>query len=288
MVTIEKLLKNGTEIIKQRDYNNPLLDVQLILSYLLQKDKIYLHLHRNDEINDEIARKFYDMATKRNDGYPLQYMTNTQEFMGLEFYIQEGILVPRPDTETLVEKIINYVNNNSLKMKDKNINILDIGTGSGAIAVSLGYYLKNSLVTAMDISDTAIETTSINIKKHNLNNIVTLKGDIFNFNFDNIKYDIVVSNPPYIERDIISTLPIEVSVYEPKLALDGGTDGLDYYRQIVKIFEKIHKENAILSVEIGFDQKDTVTEIFNNANLFKIIECYKDLGGNDRVVSGFL
>ena len=288
MVTIEKLLKNGTEIIKQRDYNNPLLDVQLILSYLLQKDKIYLHLHRNDEINDEIARKFYDMATKRNDGYPLQYMTNTQEFMGLEFYIQEGILVPRPDTETLVEKIINYVNNNSLKMKDKNINILDIGTGSGAIAVSLGYYLKNSLVTAMDISDTAIETTSINIKKHNLNNIVTLKGDIFNFNFDNIKYDIVVSNPPYIERDIISTLPIEVSVYEPKLALDGGTDGLDYYRQIVKIFEKIHKENAILSVEIGFDQKDTVTEIFNNANLFKTIECYKDLGGNDRVVSGFL
>ena len=288
MVTIEKLLKNGTEIIKQRDYNNPLLDVQLILSYLLQKDKIYLHLHRNDEINDEIARKFYDMATKRNDGYPLQYMTNTQEFMGLEFYIQEGILVPRPDTETLVEKIINYVNNNSLKMKDKNINILDIGTGSGAIAVSLGYYLKNSLVTAMDISDTAIETTSINIKKHNLNNIVTLKGDIFNFNFDNIKYDIVVSNPPYIERDIISTLPIEVSVYEPKLALDGGTDGLDYYRQIVKIFEKIHKENAILSVEIGFDQKDTVTEIFNNANLFKTIECYKDLGGNHRVVTGFL
>lgn len=286
MVTIEKLLKDGTEIIKQRDYNNPLLDVQLILSYLLKKDKIYLHLHRNDEINDETARKFYDMAAKRNDGYPLQYMTNTQEFMGLEFYIQEGILVPRPDTETLVEKIINYVNNSSLK--DKNINILDIGTGSGAIAVSLGYYLKNSYVTAMDISDIAIETANINIKKHNLNNIVTLKGDIFNLNFDLKKYNIVVSNPPYIERDIISSLPIEVSIYEPKLALDGGTDGLDYYRQIVNVFKKIHKENAILSVEIGFDQKDTVTDIFNNANLFKSIEGYKDLGGNYRVIIGFL
>lgn len=286
MVTIEKLLKDGIEIIKQRDYNNPLLDVQLILSYLLKKDKIYLHMHKEDEIDDEIAGKFYEMATKRNEGYPLQYMTNSQEFMGLEFYVQEGILVPRPDTEILVEKIINYVNNSSLN--NKKFNILDIGTGSGAIAVSLGYYLKNSHVTAMDISDIAIETANINIKKHNLNNVVTLKGDIFNYDFGNEKFHLVVSNPPYIERDIISTLPVEVSVYEPKLALDGGIDGLDYYRQIVNVFEKVHAEDAILSVEIGYDQKDTVTEIFNNANLFKTIECDRDLSGNDRVVSGFL
>lgn len=284
MVTIEKLLKDGIEIIKEREYNNPFLDVQLILSYLLKKDKIYLHLHRKDEVDDDTAEKFYEMAEKRNEGYPLQYMTNSQEFMGLDFYVQEGVLVPRPDTEILVEKIINIVSNSTYK--DKSIKILDIGTGSGAIGVSLGYYLKNSTVTAMDISDTAIETAQANIKKFGLENVKTLKGDIFEYNFGNEKFDIVVSNPPYIEKNIIGTLPIEVSVYEPRLALDGGMDGLDYYRHIVKVFEKIHEENAILSVEIGYDQKDTVSEIFNNANIFNKIECDKDLGGNDRVITG--
>lgn len=286
MVTIEKLLKNGTEIIKQREFNSPFLDVQLILSHLLQKDRIYLHLHGKNEIDEDMAERFYEMAARRNEGYPLQYMTNSQEFMGLDFFVQEGILVPRPDTETLVEKIINIVKNSSLK--DKNINILDIGTGSGAIAVSLGHYLKNSRVTALDISDTAIETTGININRNGLKNVAAVKGDIFNYNFENKKYTIVVSNPPYIERNIICTLPAEVSVYEPKLALDGGSDGLDYYRQIVKVFERIHEENAILSVEIGYDQKDAVTQIFKDSNIFKEVECEKDLGGNDRVVTGFL
>jgi len=286
MVTIERLLKDGTEIIKQREFNNPFLDVQLILSHLLQKDRIYLHLHRKDEIDEDTAKKFYEMAAKRNEGYPLQYMTNSQEFMGLDFYVQEGILVPRPDTEILTEKIINIVNKDSLK--DKDINILDIGTGSGAIAVSLGHYLKNSKITAMDISDTAIETANININKHGLKNVITVKGDIFNYDFGNQKYTIVVSNPPYIKRDTICILPEEVSVYEPRLALDGGTDGLDYYRHIVRIFEKIHEKNAILSVEIGYDQKDSVIQIFKNSNIFKTIECDRDLGGNDRVVTGFL
>ncbi len=286
MVTIERLLKDGIEIIKQREFNNPFLDVQLILSHLLQKDRIYLHLHRKDEIDEDTAKKFHEMAAKRNEGYPLQYMTNSQEFMGLDFYVQEGILVPRPDTEILTEKIINIVNKDSLK--DKDINILDIGTGSGAIAVSLGHYLKNSKITAMDISDTAIETANINIIKHGLKNVITVKGDIFNYDFGNQKYTIVVSNPPYIKRDTICILPEEVSVYEPRLALDGGTDGLDYYRHIVRVFEKIHEKDAILSVEIGYDQKDSVIQIFKNSNIFKTIECDRDLGGNDRVVTGFL
>ncbi|MDF2616771.1 MAG: prmC, partial [Sedimentibacter sp.] len=115
MVTIEKLLKDGTEIIKQRDYNNPLLDVQLILCHLLHKDRVYIHLNRKQEVDDEISKTFYEMVHKRNEGYPLQYMTNVQEFMGLEFFVQEGILVPRPDTEIMVEKIINFVNNSDLK-----------------------------------------------------------------------------------------------------------------------------------------------------------------------------
>lgn len=286
MVTIEKLLKDGTGVIKQREYNNPFLDVQLILSHLLKKDRIYLHAHRNDEVDEEVALQFYEMVQKRNEGYPLQYMTKSQDFMGLNFFVQEGVLVPRPDTEILVEKIISIFNNSD--MKDKEINILDIGTGSGAIAVSLAYYLKNAKVTALDISDVAIETANINIKKHELSNIKTLKGDIFNYKFENLKYDIVVSNPPYIEKETIKSLPIEVSMYEPKLALDGGEDGLIYYRQIVEVFKLIKSENSILSVEIGCDQKDSVTNIFNESRLFSKVECDKDLGGRHRVITGFL
>ncbi len=283
MVTIEKLLKSGIEIIKQREFNSPKLDAELILCYLLKKDRIYLHLNSKEEVNYDIEKNFYELAEKRNAGYPLQYITNSQEFMGLEFYVREGVLIPRPDTETLVELIINMTKD---KFSRQELKILDLGTGSGAIAVSLAYYLKNSVVTAIDISDTAVETANINIEKHNLNNIKVIKGNIFEDILSGEKFHIVVSNPPYIERDAIKNLQAEVSIFEPKIALDGGADGLDYYRRIVEIYNKIHEKDGILAVEIGCDQKESVEEIFMNSKLFKSIKTYRDLSGKDRVVSG--
>ena len=283
MVTIEKLLKDGIEIIRQREFNYPLLDAELILCYLLKKDRIYLHLNRKVEVNNDIKEKFYELAAKRNEGYPLQYITNSQEFMGLEFYVREGVLIPRPDTETLVELIINIAKD---KFNRQEIKILDLGTGSGAIGISLAYYLKNSVVTAIDISETAVETADINIKKHNLDNMKVIKGNIFEEILSGEKFHIVVSNPPYIERDTIKNLQPEVSSFEPKLALDGGIDGLDYYRPIVELFGKIHEKDGVLAVEIGCEQKDSVEEIFMNSKLFKTIKTYRDLSGNYRVVSG--
>ena len=170
MVTIEKLLKDAVKIIRQREFNNPLLDGELILSYLLQEDRIYLHLNRKKQVSKELAKEFYNLIEKRNDGYPLQYITKSQEFMGLTFYIEEGVLVPRPDTETLVEKVIKIANE---KFSNKEIKILDIGTGSGAIGVSLAYYLKNSMVRAIDISSLAVEIANINAKKYNLSRKIT-------------------------------------------------------------------------------------------------------------------
>lgn len=281
MVTIEKLLKDGIDIIKQREFNSPKLEVELILCYLLQKDRIYLHLNRKEEVSEEIKDKFYKLAEKRNNGYPLQYITNSQEFMGLDFYVQEGVLIPRPDTETLVETVINIVK----ERYNKEIKILDLGTGSGAIAISLAYYLRNSFVTAIDISDIAVETTKINIKKHNLNNIKVIKGNIFE-DILGEKFDVLVSNPPYIESDEIKNLQTEVSVYEPRLALDGGVDGLDYYKPIVELFKKICEENGVLAVEIGRQQKKSVEEIFLNSKVFKEVKAYRDLAGNDRVIIG--
>lgn len=285
--TIEKLLQDGINLIKKRDYINPALDVQLILSYLLNKDKIYLILHKDEVVEEEVANKFFTMVNRRNEGYPLQYMTNSQEFMGLELYIREGVLVPRPDTEILAEKIINIAKQPDFI--DKKLRILDIGTGSGAIAVSLGYYLENSEVTAIDICKEAVEIAEINVKKHNLTNVSIFESDLFEDTFLlNKKYDIVVSNPPYIEEDTIPQLMTEVSQYEPKIALDGGPDGLDYYRRIAAVFKRVHSDNSILSVEIGSNQRYKVMEIFKNINILTRIECDKDLSGNDRVVTGFL
>lgn len=283
MVTIEKLLKDGIDIIKQREFNSPRLDAELILCYILKKDRIYLHLNKKIEVSNDIKEKFYELADKRNTGYPLQYITNTQEFMGLEFFVKEGVLIPRPDTEILVEEIIKITKQ---KYNNQNIKIVDLGTGSGAIGVSLAYYLKNSSITAIDISDVAIETININIKKHNLDNINVIKGDLFEDILSNEKYHIVVSNPPYIEKSTIKNLQTEVSNYEPKLALDGGIDGLDYYMRIVQLFNKIHENDGVLAVEIGYNQKHKVEKIFRNIELFKTIKTYKDLSGNDRVVIG--
>ena len=201
--------------------------------------------------------------------------------MDLNFYVQEGVLIPRPDTETLVEKVIEIAK----KKYNNKIKILDLGTGSGAIAVSLAYYLKNSVVTALDISEKSVETANINIKRHNLKNIKVIKANIFDF-ITREKFHIIVSNPPYIERDTIKRLQTEVSVYEPRLALDGGEDGLDYYRRIVELFAELHEKKGVLVVEIGYEQKKSVEEIFLNSKLFKEIKTYKDLSGKDRVVCG--
>lgn len=283
--TIEKLLKDGLKIIKERDYNNPFLDVQVILAYLLKKDRIYLYIHKNEIVDEETIEKYYKMLQKRNNGYPLQYIVNSQEFMGLEFFVREGVLIPRPDTEILVEKIINIAKNKLIKKEE--INILDIGTGSGAIAISLAYYLRKAKVTAIDNSEISLEIAKINAEKHNIVNISINKGDLFNNLNAEEKFDIVVSNPPYIETDEIKKLQTEVSVYEPKEALDGGKDGLKYYREIVKKFSEISREKGILGVEIGNKQKEKVIKIFNNYNNFSKIENYKDYSGNDRVIIGY-
>lgn len=284
--SIEYLLNDGMNILKERDYNNPFLDLQLILMHLLKKDKIYLYAHKDENVDEQIIKKYYEMINKRDSGYPLQYMLHSQEFMGLDFYVEEGVLIPRPDTETLVEKIINLVKNS--EYKDKHINILDIGTGSGAIALSLAYYIKNASITAIDISDTAVKVANINKKNLAIENAEIIKGDLFgNLNTQDKKFHIIVSNPPYIEKEEIEKLQIEVAKYEPRLALDGGDSGLIYYERISNIVKDIIYDNGILSVEIGHNQVETVSNMLRNTNLFHKIEVDKDLYGNTRVVTAY-
>jgi release factor glutamine methyltransferase len=306
MKSIQNLINDGSKLLEQRDYNNPSLDIQLILIHLLKKDRVYLYAHRDELVDEEIIKRYYEMLEQRSTGYPIQYMLNVQEFMGLELYVEDGVLVPRADTETLVEKIINISKTDRFIDKEI-IKILDIGTGSGAIAVSLAHYIKNAQVTAVDISDTAIKVANINKEKFSLDNLHIIKADLFDENFistidskiifeenylnvshkRDIGYGIIVSNPPYIESKEIDKLQIEVAKYEPRLALDGGNTGLLYYEKIKELAEDLICENGILSVEIGHNQADLVKAMFKEINSVKNIEQDKDLYGNDRVITAY-
>lgn len=288
-ITIEELLKKGVDILKEGDFLNPFLDVQLLLCYTLNVDKVHIYTHKKDLVDKESVDKFLNLVYKRKEGYPLQYILGKQEFMGIDFYVEEGVLVPRPDTEVLVEKVIDIVKH---KYKDKKVvNVIDIGTGSGAITLSLAYYLKNTFIYSIDISDKALYVANKNCNRLNLQDRVKfLKGNLLEplsdlklFN----SIDIIVSNPPYIPSREIDSLQKEVSRYEPRLALDGGEDGLDYYRQIVSQSLKYLTEEGILAFEIGFDQGMAVKEIIERSGQFENVEIIKDLAGHDRVVVGF-
>jgi release factor glutamine methyltransferase len=261
------------------------LETILILCKLLDVDKSYIYTYGDKEVEDYIADKFLELMEKRHSGYPIQYILREREFMGLDFYLEEGVLVPRPDTEVLVEYIIEYIKKN---YKEDNINVLDIGIGSGAIALSMAYYLKNIQVVGIDISHTAIKVANINKEKFKLSNVNFYKGDLFKalegLNMEG-KFDIIVSNPPYIKRLDIESLDIQVKDYEPRLALDGGIDGLDFYRRITKRSLEYLKDNSLLIYEIGYEQGKEVEDILKVWG-FKDISILKDLGGHDRVVLG--
>lgn len=298
--TIGELINIGKDILGEGEYNNPLLESRLLFCHVINVDKIYTYTHKDEVIDSYSVDKFLKLIEKRKSGYPIQYILGKQEFMGLDFYVKEGVLIPRPDTEILVEYIIDLIKSKYFKNKDI-IKMVDIGTGSGAIALSLAYYLKNVHVYSVDISEIALQVAAENAKRLGLESKVTfLKGDLFE-PLDKLglchSIDIIVSNPPYIPTKDISELQKEVAEYEPRLALDGGEDGLDFYRRIARECHKYLSEDGILAVEIGYDQGQAVKKLledaqnqvpyFSRSNKNRIL-CLKDLAGHDRVVVGFL
>ena len=230
--------------------------------------------------SDTQIRAAREMSERRKNGEPLWYIIGECSFMSLDLYVSKGVLIPRPDTETLVETVISAAD------KKSELNIIDICAGSGCIGISLAHYLPNAAVDMLDVSDTALETARKNIIRNNVSDRVNLiKADILN-EYPDKKYDIAVSNPPYIETDTIDALSTSVKDYEPRLALDGGDDGLLFYRRIISIADKILKENALLAFEIGYDQAKSVTALMTDK--FTDIRVIRDLADNDRVVTGIL
>ncbi|WP_243109399.1 peptide chain release factor N(5)-glutamine methyltransferase [Anaerophilus nitritogenes] len=279
-VNIIDILKASVDKLEKNNIQTPLLDAEVILCHLLKKDKVFIFTHRDYVLTDEEEKMFWKCIHKRIEGVPVQYIIKRQEFMGLDFYVEEGVLIPRPDTEILVETVIEWAKNRNTET----IRILDLGTGSGAISISLCKYIKNSFVYALDLSHKALSIAKKNAVE-NKADITFLQGDLF-YPLKDLqeKLDIVVSNPPYIPKEDIKTLQIEVQKYEPILALDGGEDGLDYYRKIVDQASNFLKNEGLLALEVGHNQADEVVSLMKIKGCYENIKKIKDLAGIERVV----
>lgn len=273
---IEELLKEGKQKLNEKQVEDANLIARVLLQFVLKIDRNELIKMQEQEVEKKDKKEYEIAIQKIIEGIPLQYITNKQEFMKLPFYVNENVLIPQPDTEILVEEVLSIAN------KENKNKILDICTGSGCIGISLAYYLQNSKITMSDISKNAIEIASKNAKDNQvLDKVEFITSDLF----EKIegKFDIIVSNPPYIETKIILELSKEVQK-EPILALDGGEDGLVFYRKIINEAPYFLNDNGYLCMEIGYNQKEKVMKLVQEAGKFSKIEEKKDLSGNDRVI----
>lgn len=279
---IKEIINEGKNILNKNNFEDSSIISKELLCHTLNQNKQYLVIHMDEEIEDAYYKKFSNYIEQIVDGKPLQYITNKQEFMGMEFYVDENVLIPQPDTEILVENVLEICS----QIKKEEIKILDLCTGSGAIAISINKILNENniknTVLASDISDKTINIAMINNKKNNAN----VKFEISDL-FEEIKekdFDIIVSNPPYIKNTIIPNLSKQVKC-EPLLALSGGEDGLDFYRKIIDRAYLYIKNNGYLCLEIGYDQKKDVLNIFKEYENYKDIKVIKDLSNNDRCIT---
>ena len=261
--------------------STPRLDVEILLQKSLgDVDRLYILLNLDKVLSEDEEKTFIKYINERLENRPIAYIVGNREFMGLDFYVKEGVLIPRPDTEILVEEVIELAKNKG------DINILDIGTGSGAITVSLAKYLPNAKITSVDIEDIPLEVGRINAKSNEVEDrIEFVKSNLFENIDKDMKFDIIVSNPPYIKREVVENLDKQVKDYEPYTALEGGEDGLDFYREITKQSKSYLKEKGILAYEVGHDQSEDVSKLMIDGG-YTNIYTKKDLQGFERVVIG--
>ena len=276
-MTIQEAMGKANIQLKTKNIDSPKLKARLLMQYVLKQNRQYLMVHDENKLTQEQKEKYFRAIEKLSKGFPLQHITHQQEFMKMNFYVNENVLIPRPDTEILVEEIIKIAKKINAKK------ILDLCTGSGAIAVSLAKYIENSQVTATDISEEALVIAERNAKNNKVDKqIAFLSSNLF-YEIPKEKYDMIVSNPPYIKREIVKTLAKQVQ-NEPLMALDGGWDGLDFYRKIIHQADDFLKYGGYLCLEIGYDQKEEVMDLIKKEEKYTNPYCKKDLYGNDRVV----
>ena len=275
-----KTYKDAVEYGKQRllecEIEDANLDAWLLLEYVSGISRSWYFIHEDEEISENDIEEYQILIEQRGKHIPLQQLTKEAYFYGMKFFVNENVLIPRQDTEVLVEQVL------SLSKEKENLKLLDMCTGSGCILLALLANLKQASGTGVDLSEKALEVAQRNSKELGIE-VSWVQSDLF----DKVSgsYDIIVSNPPYIETSVIEGLMDEVKLYEPRMALDGTEDGLFFYREITMQAGKYLKNNGILAFEIGYNQGKAVSE-FMKENGYKEVQVLQDLAGLDRVVTG--
>ena len=286
IITFGEVLEIGIRRLQEAKIADAKRDAESLLLFLMHEDRKFLFLHRNDGTDEYQTDAYFELIDRRAAGEPLQYIVGSQEFMGLTFDVNESVLIPRQDTETLVELALEKA-----KEKKRSLSVLDMCCGSGAIAVSMAHFLPKAKVTACDISTDALETAKKNAEKNGLGSRIDFReSDLFYVKkrkkIIQMKetFDMILSNPPYIPTDVIATLQTEIKDHEPMTALDGGADGLAFYRRISAEAPQNLKTGGFLILEIGSDQAEAVSALLDEAGVYDEVEVHKDLAGLDRVI----
>jgi release factor glutamine methyltransferase len=275
-MNIENILNEGINILQKNKIANPQLDSEILLSDSIKRDKKHIILNPKEILSLEQLVKFKSLIERRKKGEPIAYIINKKEFWKDEFFVNKDVLIPRPDSEIIIEQVL------KIYSKDIQLQVLDIGTGSGCILLSILKERSNFYGTGIDISKKSINVSKFNAKQLNLTNRVKfLHSSVDNFN--NGKYDVVVSNPPYIKQISLKYLEKDVVNFEPKLALSGGFDGFSKIRKVINKASILIKKNGKFILEIGFNQKNKVIKILKEEG-FYVNKAIKDYGNNDRCI----
>ena len=276
MKTYKDALESGKQRLLECEIEDANLDAWLLLEYVSGISRSWYFVHEDEEISENDIEEYQILIEQRGKHIPLQQLTKEAYFYGMKFFVNENVLIPRQDTEVLVEQVL------SLSKEKENLKLLDMCTGSGCILLALLANLKQASGTGVDLSEKALEVAQRNSKELGIE-VSWVQSDLF----DKVSgsYDIIVSNPPYIETSVIEGLMDEVKLYEPRMALDGTEDGLFFYREITMQAGKYLKNNGILAFEIGYNQGKAVSE-FMKENGYKEVQVLQDLAGLDRVVTG--
>ena len=290
---VKEMLTMGEKQLMDSDIADATRDCKILYCYMMDIPFSKIILEYQNMLQDRLCEKYFELIDRRSSGEPVQYIMESQEFMGLEFIVNENVLIPRQDTETLVEDALEIINTGTLRGEDMDVkrkewDILDLCTGSGAIGVSLARIANKVNVTCSDISEGAIKVAKENAQKHGVAKSVKFEqGDLFkpfSKHFRKQKFDMIISNPPYIKSSVIPTLQKEVCEHEPLSALDGGESGLDFHERIVSGVGGHLRKGGVLLLEIGHDQGEAVSGLLSRNGDFISIRVLKDLANRDRIV----
>lgn len=279
--TIAQQLKLATEKLKAAGIDNARLDAEVLLAYVLNSRRLALYVHVAKVLTDEQITRYHNLIKRRLERIPVAYLTGHKEFMGLNFAVTPDVLIPRPDTEVLAQGVIE-----NLYSFKRAIKIADLGTGSGAICVSILKFVENVTAEAVDISKKALEIAQFNAQKFNVEDRINFHvGNLFE-PLEGQIFEVIVSNPPYVSAEDFKNIQPEIK-NEPKIAFDGGIDGLNFYRKIIKDAPKFLAEDGFLAMELGLNHAEPVRNLLEENGNFSYIQIWKDLAGIERVIAAW-